>query len=99
MSNEFSGLKFARRFKPDDGCDHTALIVWGMRRRANIRNGINAPRPVPVKVIEVKANDERKSPKAKRAKSAGKPASATGRTFDTHVGSIQKRAAAQRCAG
>ncbi|MDF7787795.1 hypothetical protein P4910_20260 [Pantoea stewartii] len=99
MSNEFSGLKFARRFQPDDGCDHTALIVWGMRRRANIRNDINAPRPVPVKVIEVKANDERKSPKAKRKKSAGKPASDSGGTFNAPVGSVRKRAATLRCAG
>ncbi|WP_238493716.1 hypothetical protein [Pantoea ananatis] len=99
MSHDFIGLKYAKRFKPDDGCDHTALIVWGMRRRANIRNGINAPRPVPVKVIEVKANDERKSPKAKRAKSAGKPASASGGAFNSPVGSIRRRTAAQRCAG
>lgn len=70
MSDEddFGGLAFGKRYKPDDGCDWTAVIIWEMRSKARIRARINTPRPVPVRKNKVSQNAEKKSAKPKRAK-------------------------------
>ncbi|WP_416413769.1 hypothetical protein [Pantoea sp. App145] len=92
--DDFSGLSYGKRYKPDDGCDWTEVIIWEMRKQARIRARINAVRPVPVRVIEVNGNAERKTVKSKRAKAGRKPASVAGRNSDTAAGSTGRSRAA-----
>nr|WP_310616964.1 hypothetical protein [Pantoea cypripedii] len=89
MSDEddFGGLNYGKRYKPDDGCDWTAVIIWEMRKQARIRARIDAVRPVPIRVIEVNGNAERKSVKSKRTKAGRKPASLAGGNSDAATGS------------
>ncbi|MDN8598662.1 hypothetical protein Q0A17_04395 [Citrobacter sp. S2-9] len=40
MSDDYDGLRFAKRTEPDDGNDHTQEIIWHMRNGYRRHHGI-----------------------------------------------------------
>lgn len=65
---------YAKPFMTDDGCDHTALILWRMNANARARTGsLYVPVPLPVQVVPSKFSLSQKGAKTRTSKKAKSP--------------------------